>query len=49
MPLKIESQGNEVAKMRFVHARVFLVAKGLFSGAGIANEGKDMLFQGVVN
>ena len=32
-------------KMKFVAAWMFLFAKGLFSGADLADEGKDMLFQ----
>jgi hypothetical protein len=48
MPLKIESQGNGDAKMKFVGAWLSLFAKGLFSGAGYMGEGKNMLFQGVV-
>lgn len=47
MPLKIESQGNGDAKMKFVDAWLSLFAKALFSGEGHMGEGKNMLFQGV--
>lgn len=34
--------------MKFVAVLMFLSKKGLFFDEGIADEGKDMLFQGVV-
>ncbi len=34
--------------MKFVNVPVFSFKKGMFFCEGIANEGKDMLFQGVV-